>query len=193
MFWGAVKNWVVLEIAHCRTEEFFGVAGSVEITPFKAIFSVAEGSRFEVNCSSQRSVSWSSDPANAMPDNNKGQVAGSDNVSTLLMENVQKSNEGRYRCSDGQSDASFQLRVFTGECQSATLHDHHNDNNNVDTESERFYPWVCFVCFVLVVVVVVCFCNLFIAPGMDSNMHACMIKAKKGKFRILDTTHISSS
>lgn len=95
------------------------VSGSLTITPSKGVFSVAEGSYLQVNCSSRNGVQWSAVPSDAMSTLNQGSVtANGDNISTLTFEQVKKANEATFTCKDAtsQEEQSFQLKVFNGKC-----------------------------------------------------------------------------
>lgn len=95
------------------------VSGSLTITPSKGVFSVAEGSYLQVNCSSRNGVQWSAVPSEAMSTLNQGSVtANGDNISTLTFEQVIKANEATFTCKDAtsQEEQSFQLKVFNGKC-----------------------------------------------------------------------------
>lgn len=97
--------------------DFFSlhVSGSVQISPSKSTFTVAEGSYLQVNCSSPHAVRWASEPD--MRHLNQGSVtANGDNISTLTFEHVTKADEALYRCTDGNTEQSFQLKVFNGKC-----------------------------------------------------------------------------
>ena len=100
---------------------FSYVPGSLKISPAKGVFSVAEQSYLQVNCSSPNGVRWSANPPSAMSSLslNQGSVtANGDNISTLTFEHVATSHAAIYRCTDETTseDSSFELKVFTGKC-----------------------------------------------------------------------------
>ncbi|KAL8625418.1 hypothetical protein ACOMHN_018563 [Nucella lapillus] len=125
-------------------------ARSVKISPQKDVFSVAVGSKLEINCSSPNGVVWSSDSSSAMRKTSEsrveGSVAGSDNISTLTFSNVQKYNQAKYVCKDTTTKANitFQLLVFKVTKQDAT-YEYKEDavlNCGVDDDNKSFsYRW----------------------------------------------------
>ncbi|XP_076443226.1 basigin-like [Babylonia areolata] len=104
---------------------YFAHAQSVQIEPFQSVFSVVEGSSLQVNCTSTSSVTWSAEPPQAMPDNAvKGSVHnGDNNINTLILTNVNKSNEGTFRCMNptANDQMAFQLKVFNVSTHSPTF------------------------------------------------------------------------
>ncbi|KAL8613394.1 hypothetical protein ACOMHN_057114 [Nucella lapillus] len=121
----------IFAIALCTVYSVY--AQSVTIDPFKSVFVKAVGSTLQVKCTSRNSVEWTSEPQGAMPNEAvKASASSGDNISTLQLVNINKSNEGTYRCTDftTQDQVSFELKVFKVMTSNSTF------EYKVDTELE---------------------------------------------------------